>query len=129
RSPRTRARRRGGMPRSGWPSGSGRWQAPPWPAHVTGTASRRQGCATTYLPVGSPAVPYVLMSHWLLSALAGLAVCQLGALLTTLYLHRGLAHRALALAPPVAFVCRGLTWIVTGIRPRQWVAVHRKHHA
>jgi len=69
------------------------------------------------------------MSHWLLSVLAGLAVCQLGALLTTLYLHRALAHRALALAPPVAFVCRALTWIVTGIRPRQWVAVHRKHHA
>jgi stearoyl-CoA desaturase (delta-9 desaturase) len=22
-----------------------------------------------------------------------------------------------------------LTWVTTGIRPRQWVAVHRKHHA
>jgi len=69
------------------------------------------------------------MSHWLLSVLLGIAVCQLGALLTTVYLHRALAHRALTLAPPVAFVCRALTWIVTGIRPRQWVAVHRKHHA
>ena len=26
-------------------------------------------------------------------------------------------------------VFRFLTWITTGIRPRQWVAVHRKHHA
>ncbi|MHB8329020.1 MAG: fatty acid desaturase, partial [Acidimicrobiales bacterium] len=25
--------------------------------------------------------------------------------------------------------CRVLTWLLTGIRPRQWVAVHRKHHA
>jgi stearoyl-CoA desaturase (delta-9 desaturase) len=29
----------------------------------------------------------------------------------------------------VQAVFRVLTWITTGIRPRQWVAVHRKHHA
>ena len=30
---------------------------------------------------------------------------------------------------PVNQVFRFLVWITTGIRPRQWVAVHRKHHA
>ena len=31
--------------------------------------------------------------------------------------------------PAVAAACRCLIWMTTGIRPRQWVAVHRKHHA
>ena len=31
--------------------------------------------------------------------------------------------------PPVAFACRFIIWMSTGTRPRQWVAVHRKHHA
>src|SRR5438132_2249372 len=70
------------------------------------------------------------MRHSILVAiLAGLAVAQLATLVTTLYLHRTLAHRALTLAPGVASVARVLTWLTTGIRPRQWVAVHRKHHA
>src|ERR1700738_4229062 len=33
------------------------------------------------------------------------------------------------MTPALAWVCRILTWVMTGIRPRQWVAVHRKHHA
>ena len=69
------------------------------------------------------------MPRLLIAALAGFAVAQLGTLVTTVYLHRALAHRAVTLAPGVAAVCRTLTWITTGIRPRQWVAVHRKHHA
>ncbi len=31
-------------------------------------------------------------------------------------------------APAVLF-CRVLLWITTGMRPREWVAVHRRHHA
>jgi stearoyl-CoA desaturase (delta-9 desaturase) len=64
-----------------------------------------------------------------LGVVIGLAVCQLATLVTTVYLHRALSHRALALSPALAWVFRLLTWITTGIRPRQWVAVHRKHHA
>lgn len=63
------------------------------------------------------------------AALLGLALAQFATLLTTIYLHRGLSHRALTLSPAVAAVCRSLLWVTTGIRPRQWVAVHRKHHA
>jgi stearoyl-CoA desaturase (delta-9 desaturase) len=59
----------------------------------------------------------------------GLLVSQLANLVTTVYLHRALSHRALTLRPASSHVMRALTWITTGIRPRQWVAVHRKHHA
>lgn len=63
------------------------------------------------------------------SILVGLALTQVSFFLTTIYLHRTLAHRALSLSPPVTAMCRTLIWIGTGTRPRQWVAVHRKHHA
>ncbi len=59
---------------------------------------------------------------------AGL-VTQASVLATTVYLHRVLAHRSLTVRPPVAFVFRAVLWITTGITPRAWVAVHRKHHA
>ena len=65
----------------------------------------------------------------MLALAAGLAVCQVAILLTTVYLHRGLAHRAIRFAPWLTWMFRVLTWLTTGIRPRQWVAVHRKHHA
>src|SRR5882757_5526478 len=65
----------------------------------------------------------------LVAFLAGIAVSQLATFATTVYLHRALSHRALSMRRPVAFGFRGLLWITTGIRPREWVAVHRKHHA
>ena len=65
----------------------------------------------------------------LVGLLVGFVVAQLATLVTTVYLHRALSHRALTLSPGLVAVCRVLTWITTGIRPRQWVAVHRKHHA
>ncbi|GAC1592910.1 MAG: hypothetical protein NVS3B21_13260 [Acidimicrobiales bacterium] len=60
-----------------------------------------------------------------------LVVCvsQLSLFLTTVYLHRTLSHRAVTLAPSVDFAMRLLVWLTTGIKRRQWVAVHRKHHA
>ncbi len=33
------------------------------------------------------------------------------------------------MSPIAAFPCRFVIWITTGMRPREWVAVHRKHHA
>ncbi len=65
----------------------------------------------------------------LIAVLVGLAVCQVAIFVTTVFLHRALAHRALTLSPAVTMVFRIVTWITVGIRPRQWVAVHRKHHA
>jgi stearoyl-CoA desaturase (delta-9 desaturase) len=61
--------------------------------------------------------------------LAALLVTQVAILATTVYLHRALAHRALQIRPRLALVFRVLIWATTGIAPRAWVAVHRKHHA
>jgi stearoyl-CoA desaturase (delta-9 desaturase) len=69
------------------------------------------------------------MTQIILAVLAGLVVTQIANLCTTVYLHRCAAHRALSLRRPVVFGFRVVTWITTGIRPREWVAVHRKHHA
>lgn len=63
------------------------------------------------------------------AVLLGLFVSQVALMVTSVYLHRSLAHRSLRLAPGVQGVCRVLTWMLFGMRPRQWVAVHRKHHA
>src|SRR3984885_1232338 len=63
------------------------------------------------------------------AVIIGLLTSQMAFVVTTVYLHRSLAHRAVSLKPPVAFACRIVIWISTGTRPRQWVAVHRKPHA
>src|SRR5665213_1849836 len=48
---------------------------------------------------------------------------------TTVYLHRYAAHKALTIVAPVSLVFRTLIWLTTGIKPREWAAVHRRHHA
>lgn len=58
-----------------------------------------------------------------------LAVLQLSVFFTTIFLHRSLTHRALDLHPVVGFLMHLHLMLFTGIVPRQWVAVHRKHHA
>jgi stearoyl-CoA desaturase (delta-9 desaturase) len=47
----------------------------------------------------------------------------------TIYLHRCQAHRALELHPVPAHFFRFWLWITTGQMTKEWVAVHRKHHA
>ncbi|HET7586489.1 MAG TPA: fatty acid desaturase [Gammaproteobacteria bacterium] len=47
----------------------------------------------------------------------------------TLYLHRDQTHRGLDLHPAVQHVFRFWLWLTTAMVTRQWVAVHRKHHA
>ena len=59
----------------------------------------------------------------------GLVLAEVAILVTTVYLHRGLAHRAVTLNPVVNQVCRFVIWILTGMKPREWAAVHRRHHA
>jgi len=65
---------------------------------------------------------------WLYALAAAMASVQLSSFATTIYLHRGLAHRALVLHPAAAFLMRLHLWLATGIVPREWIAVHRKHH-
>lgn len=47
----------------------------------------------------------------------------------TIYLHRCQAHRALALHPIASHFFRFWLWLTTGMVTREWVAIHRKHHA
>ena len=54
---------------------------------------------------------------------------QIAVMATSVYLHRTLAHRALALRPVTSLVFRVILWLTTGQDRREWVAVHRKHHA
>ena len=60
--------------------------------------------------------------------LIGLGVSQVAIFATTIYLHRCLAHRSVRLHPALAFGFRIVLWVTTGLRPRDWAAVHRKHH-
>lgn len=69
------------------------------------------------------------MIRILVAVAVGLATCQVAIFLTTVFLHRTLSHRAITMSPGLRFACRFLTWVSTGVRPRQWVGVHRKHHA
>jgi len=47
----------------------------------------------------------------------------------TIYLHRCQAHRALDLGPVPSHFFRLWLWLTTGMVTKQWVAIHRKHHA
>ena len=92
---------------------------PSTPERTLGEDQGAQGGALHWLP----------MLPVLGAVLGGLLISQVALLVTTVYLHRCLAHRALRLSPGVRAACRVLIWAGTGTRPRQWVAVHRKHHA
>ena len=54
---------------------------------------------------------------------------QVAVFSTTIFLHRTATHRALTLHPGVAWLFRLSLWLTTGIATKEWVAVHRKHHA
>lgn len=58
-----------------------------------------------------------------------LSVTHVTIVAVTLYLHRAQAHRAVELHPAMSHFFRFWLWLTTGMVTRQWVAVHRKHHA
>ncbi|WP_027014630.1 DesA family fatty acid desaturase [Comamonas composti] len=47
----------------------------------------------------------------------------------TIFLHRSQAHRSLELGPVPSHFFRLWLWLGTGMVTKQWVAIHRKHHA
>ena len=47
----------------------------------------------------------------------------------TIYLHRCQAHRGLDLHPIASHFFRFWLWLTTGMVTKEWVAIHRKHHA
>jgi len=58
-----------------------------------------------------------------------LVLSHLTIICVTLYLHRSQAHRAVDFHPAVNHIMRFWLWLTTGMNTKQWVAVHRKHHA
>lgn len=58
-----------------------------------------------------------------------LAMVQVTMMAVTLYLHRDQAHRALDLHPALRHFFRFWIWCTSGMLTKEWIAVHRKHHA
>ena len=76
-----------------------------------------------------------LLAHGLLGAswwqmvLAALVMTHITIAGVTIFLHRSQAHRALELHPIVSHFFRLWLWLTTGMVTKEWVAIHRKHHA
>ena len=76
-----------------------------------------------------------LASHGLITlpwwgyVVVALALTHVTIAAVTIFLHRGQAHRALDLHPLVAHFFRFWLWLTTGMVTKEWVAIHRKHHA
>ncbi|MGH7457716.1 MAG: fatty acid desaturase [Longimicrobiaceae bacterium] len=66
---------------------------------------------------------------WWVPVLFVLAVGHISNVCITLYLHRGKTHGGVEFHPVAAHFMRFWLWLTTGTNTREWVAVHRKHHA
>ena len=71
----------------------------------------------------------ILDLPWWGLVLATLGLTHVTITSVTIFLHRHQAHRALELHPLVSHFFRFWLWFTTGMVTREWVAVHRKHHA
>jgi stearoyl-CoA desaturase (delta-9 desaturase) len=71
----------------------------------------------------------LLNASWWQIVLFTLAVTHVTIAAVTVFLHRAQAHRALELGPVPSHFFRLWLWLTTGMVTRQWVAIHRKHHA
>lgn len=58
-----------------------------------------------------------------------LVFTQLTIFSVTLYLHRSQAHRGVDFHPVLSHFFRFWTWLTTSMITKEWVAIHRKHHA
>jgi stearoyl-CoA desaturase (delta-9 desaturase) len=71
----------------------------------------------------------VLSLPWWAYVLITLVLTHITIIAVTVFLHRCQAHRALALHPLVSHFFRLWLWLTTGMVTKEWVAIHRKHHA
>ena len=70
-----------------------------------------------------------MLSSLIICLIVSSVVVQIAVFSTTIYLHRAATHRALILHPAVIFAFKFALWLTTGLSTKEWVAVHRKHHA
>ena len=66
---------------------------------------------------------------WWGYVLLTLALTHITIASVTIFLHRAQAHRALDLHPIASHFFRFWLWLTTGMITKEWVAIHRKHHA
>jgi stearoyl-CoA desaturase (delta-9 desaturase) len=66
---------------------------------------------------------------WWGYVVVGLVFTHITIACVTIFLHRSQAHRALDLHPIVSHFFRFWLWLTTGMVTKEWVAIHRKHHA
>ncbi|UHD18540.1 DesA family fatty acid desaturase [Thiocapsa bogorovii] len=65
----------------------------------------------------------------LTAVLVTLGMTHITIVAVTVYLHRAQAHRALDLHPAVSHFFRFWLWLTTGMVTKEWVGIHRRHHA
>jgi stearoyl-CoA desaturase (delta-9 desaturase) len=66
---------------------------------------------------------------WWQVLLFTLAVTHVTIAAVTIYLHRSQAHRSVDLGAVPSHFFRFWLWLTTGMVTKEWVAIHRKHHA
>ncbi|MCB1735239.1 MAG: fatty acid desaturase [Gammaproteobacteria bacterium] len=66
---------------------------------------------------------------WVGAMIAALIMTHITIAGVTMYLHRSQAHRSVDFHPVINHFFRFWLWITTGMVTKQWVGVHRKHHA
>jgi stearoyl-CoA desaturase (delta-9 desaturase) len=71
----------------------------------------------------------LLVLPWWGYLIVALVLTHITIVSVTIFLHRCQAHRALTLHPIASHFFRFWLWLTTGMITKQWVAVHRKHHA
>jgi len=71
----------------------------------------------------------VTNATWWQIVLFALATTHVTIAAVTIFLHRAQAHRALDLGPIPSHFFRLWLWLTTGMVTKEWVAIHRKHHA
>ena len=68
------------------------------------------------------------LSFWSYVAIS-VVTAAITVLAVTLYLHRDATHRSIDLHPALRHFSRFWIWFTSSMLTREWVAVHRKHHA
>ncbi len=71
----------------------------------------------------------IFAEPWWAPVLWVVAIGHISNICQTLYLHRSATHGGVAFHPVVEHAMRFWCWLAAGIVTKEWVAIHRKHHA
>ncbi len=70
-----------------------------------------------------------MLVSFVITLVVSALVTQVAVFSTTIFLHRTATHKALTVHPAIEWMFKFALWMTTGIMTKEWVAVHRKHHA